>query len=212
MRNSLLVIALSLFSYAATAQQNETVKANKKTHAAREGEVFTFPDNIKFSKNDLNERVEKKTKELTRLVHKIAEKNNPNYKTQVAEAMKLFNNNDKVLVTVTAKSKTAPETMPIRQYLERLGKLKYDRVTITWHNAQYVSNFTRQPDGTYRGIVAFEQEFTGVRDGEAGYQYHDVTQKRIEVGVKVWDDKNAAAPGKAYMDVFLGNIGVTEEQ
>lgn len=211
MRHYYMLIALFVMSLAATAQQNETVKANKKTRAAREGEVFVFPDNIRFSKNELNERVEKKTAELTRLIHKIAEKNNANYKTQVAEAMKLFNNNERVLVSVTTKSKPQPETMPVRQYLERLGKLKYDRVTITWHNAQYVSNFTRQPDGTYRGIVAFEQEFTGVRAGEAGYTYHDVTQKRIEVGVKVWDDKNAAAPGKAYMDVFLGNIGVTEE-
>ncbi|MBX2904659.1 MAG: hypothetical protein KF744_01385 [Taibaiella sp.] len=202
---------IMLLALSVGAQQNETVKGNKKTRAAREGQVFVFPDNIKFSKNELNQRVEQKTKELTRLIHKIAEKNNTNYKAQVAEAMKLFNNNDKVLVSVTAKSKSALETMPVRQYLERLGKLKYDNVNITWHNAQYVSNFTRQPDGTYRGIVAFEQEFTGVRGGEAGYTYHDVTQKRIEVGVKVWDDKNAAAPGKAYMDVFLGNIGVTEE-
>lgn len=206
-------IAMVLFSLSlsAQAQQNETVRADKKTRAARESEVFVFPDNIKFSKNELNERVEKKTKELTKLVHKIAEKNSGNYKMYVDEAMKLFNDNERVLVSVTARSKAQPETMPVRQYLERLGKLKYDRVSITWHNAQYVSNFTRQPDGTYRGIVAFEQEFTGVRDGEAGYRYHDVTQKRIEVGVKVWDDKNAAAPGKAYMDVFLGNIGVTEE-
>lgn len=211
MKRYYMLIAALLISLAAPAQQNETVKANKKTRTAREGEVFIFPDNIRLKKNELNDRVEKKTKELTRLIRQIAEKNNSNYKAQVAEAMALFNNNERALVSVTTKSKPAPETMPVRQYLERLAKLRYDKVSIVWHNAQYVSNFTRQPDGTYRGIVAFEQEFTGVRGGEAGYTYHDVTQKRVETSVKVWDDKNAPAPGKAYVDVFLGNIGVTEE-
>jgi hypothetical protein len=115
------------------------------------------------------------------------------------------------MVTVTSKSHPEPVTKPIRVYLLGLAKLHYDKVNIVWHNAQYVSNFTKQPDGTYMGLVAYEQEFTGVKGGEANYTYHDVTQKRIETSVRVWDVKKDGVVTKSYMDVFLGNIGVTEE-
>lgn len=211
MKISGLVFAVLFVPVITMAQTNEKVKASKSVKADREGEVFKFPDNITFSKNELNSRVEQKTKELTRIMKTLASHKDPNHKQLVLDGMKLFNNNDRVMVTFTSKSKPTPTTMPVRKYLIRLTTLKYDNVNVTWRNAQYLSKFTRQPDGNYTAIVAYEQEFTGVKGGEANYVYHDVTQKRIEVGVKVWDNKAAGADKKAYMDVFLGNIGVTEE-
>ncbi len=211
MKISGLVFAALFVPVITMAQTNEKVKASKSVKAAREGEVFKFPDNITFSKNELNSRVEQKTKELTRIMKTLAAHKDPNHKQLVLDGMKLFNNNDRVMVTFTSKNKSTPTTMPVRQYLIRLTTLKYDNVNVTWRNAQYLSKFTRQPDGNYTAIVAYEQEFTGVKGGEANYVYHDVTQKRIEVGVKVWDNKAVGADKKAYMDVFLGNIGVTEE-
>ncbi len=193
----------------AMAQKNETVKANQQTKAAREGDVFIFPDNIRFYKNELNERVEQKTMELTRYIKALAQNDGTNHADEIEAAMRLFNNNEYAMVTVTRKSQPDPVTVPVRTYLNRLVRLKYNTVNITWRNAQYVSNFTKQPDGTYMGLVAFEQEFTGVKGGESNYTYNDVTQKRAEVTVKVWDSKET--PRKEYMTVFLGNIGVTEE-
>jgi phosphopantothenoylcysteine decarboxylase/phosphopantothenate--cysteine ligase len=104
------------------------------------------------------------------------------------------------------------DNKPVKQYLYNLARLRYDNVTISWHNAEYVSNFTKQPDGTYTALVAVEQEFTGIKSGEANYTYHDVTQKHIEVTVKMRDEKNInGVITKSYVEVFLGNIGVTEE-
>lgn len=207
MKTAYLLLLITL-PFVAAAQKDETLAANKQTKAERENQTFIFPDNIKVDKNELNERVEKKTIKLTRYIKMLAEaKDNP--KPVIDAAMKLFNNNEKAQVSVTRNGQTNVETMLVRVYLNRLTQLKYDKVRIVWHNAQYVSNFTKQPNGTYRGLVAFEQEFTGMKNGEINYTFHDVTQKRVEVDVKVWNAKGEDK--KAYMDVFLGNIGVIEE-
>jgi hypothetical protein len=161
-------------------------------------------------KDQLNKRVEYKTIELTRLIKALSEKKETD-KGLVAEAMKLFNNNEYALVSVSRKNEKKPVTVPVRTYLSRLNRLKYDKVNILWHNATYVSNFTRQPDGTYMGLVAVEQEFTGIMSGEAHYIYKDRTQKRVEVVVKIWSAKDSKDVKKEYLDVFLGNIGVIEE-
>jgi hypothetical protein len=206
---TLLLIAF-IFPFVASAQKGEPVKNAKHAKTADEKEVFVFPDHIRLYKKELNERVEKKTKELTRIIKEMAEKQGGDHRAEVEEAMKLFNNNDHVMVTVTSKKHPEPVTKPIRVYLSDLAKLHYSNVNIAWHNAQYVSNFTRQPNGTYMGIVAVEQEFTGVKAGEAAYVYRDVTEKKAEVIVKVWDEVKNGVITKSYVDVFLGNIGVTE--
>lgn len=205
----LLVACLPLFTF---AQVNEPIKKSKKAKKTTEPEYFSFPDNIILDKNELNKRVAAKSKELTTWIKKLGENKDPNFKADVNEAMKLFNDDMRKTVTVTSLKKPEPTTMPVKQYLYNLARLRYDKVNITWHNAEYVSNFTKQPDGTYTALVAVEQEFTGIKSGEANYIYRDVTQKHIEVTVKMRDEKNNnGVVTKSYVEVFLGNIGVTEE-
>ena len=208
MKSITIYMAMLALPTMAFGQSQETVKATPKQTKERQGETFQFPDNIKLSKNELNERVVAKTEELTRYIKELAESNGTDAAT-VDAAMKLFNNNEYATVTVTRKNEKEPVTVPVRTYLKRLNRLKYNKVQITWHNAQYVSNFNRQPDGNYVGLVAFEQEFTGVRNGEVNYTYRDVTEKHVEVTVKVW--KASGEKKNAWVEVFLGNIGVTEQ-
>jgi len=209
MKKTAILLAMSAMPFFTMAQQNETVKADKHTQQKRAGEMFNFPDNIKLSKNELNERVEQKTETLTKYIKALAEKKETDMKL-VDEAMKLFNNNEYATVSVTRRSQAEPETVPVRTYLKRLNRLKYDKVRITWHNAQYVSNFTKQPNGNYMGLVAFEQEFTGVKNGETNYTYRDVTQKHVEVTVKI-KETGSGNMKKGFVEVFLGNIGVEEQ-
>ncbi len=209
MRSLQLLTAILLLPVMVLAQRSEPVKSDKKAKKADPQQVFVFPDSIKMYKKEMNALVEDKTKLLTSYIKKIA--TGTDVKKNIAGAMALFNNNENRMVTVTSKAHPEPATKPVRQYLNDVAKLHYSNVSIVWHNAQYVSNFTKQPDGTYSALVAFEQEFTGVKAGEASYTYHDVTQKRAEVVVKVWDHKTQSGKKEAYMDVFLGNIGVAEE-
>lgn len=211
MKRSHLLLFVLLMPALAMAQQNEPVRTSVKTNKAKQ--EFALPDHIKLSKQELNQRVEEKTRALTSHIQRLAQlKDNKEIHNEIAETMKLFNNDDRKMVTVTSIKNPTPVTKPIRKYLVDLAKLHYDKVRITWQNAQYVTNFTKQPDGTYNALVAVEQVFTGIMGGEVNYVYRDVTQKRAEVTVKVRDIvNNNGAVTQSYAEVFLGNIGVTEE-
>lgn len=154
--HQLLLIAAMATPLLSVAQQNETLHAGKQVQAERENQTFRFPDNTVLNKNELNERVEAKTKELAGYI-KLLAGNNSEATTNalIDKAMKLFNNNEYATVTVTRQSQPHPVTVPVRTYLKRLSRLHYNgNVRITWRNAQYLSNFNRQPDGTYMGLRA----------------------------------------------------------
>jgi hypothetical protein len=202
------VMLALLFPIAMTAQTNQPLQGAAKADSA--AQLFIFPDNIQFSRQQLNEKVLEKTKELTRCIELLAQKKDPNYRVTIQKAMSLFNNDERKMVTVTGKRYPRPVTKPVRTYLNDLSKLKYDKVSVDWNEALYVSRYIKQPNGTYTALVVFEQQFTGINAGEANYTYRDMTEKRIEITVKVWDKEEKGVITKAYMDVFLGNIGVTE--
>ncbi len=97
---------------------------------------------------------------------------------------------------------------PVREYLERLMRLNYDKVDIEWYKIEYVSDLERQPDGTYVGVITIFQKFSGF-DQEGGLVYQDVTKKDITVYVK---RKETQIAGKliGFWDVLLGDIRVKE--
>ena len=96
----------------------------------------------------------------------------------------------------------------VRQYLERLSRLNYDRVEIDWYNIEYVSNLQRQPDGTYVGVITVFQTFKGF-DKEGRLIYQDKTKKDITVYVK---RKETQIGGRliGFWDVLLGDMRVKE--
>lgn len=96
----------------------------------------------------------------------------------------------------------------VRQYLERLSRLNYDRVEIDWYNIEYVSDLQRQPDGTYVGVITVFQTFKGF-DKEGRLIYQDKTKKDITVYVK---RKETQIGGRliGFWDVLLGDMRVKE--
>ena len=96
----------------------------------------------------------------------------------------------------------------IRQYLERLMRLNYDKVEIDWYNIEYVSDLQRQPDGTYVGVITIFQTFKGY-DKEGRLVYQDTTKKDITVYVK---RKETQIGGRliGFWDVLLGDMRVKE--
>ncbi len=95
----------------------------------------------------------------------------------------------------------------IREYLERLMLLNYDKVKIEWFNIQYISDLELQPDGRYVGVITIFQRFEGSSDD--GLIYKDVTKKDITVYV---ERKQTQIGGKliGFWDVLLGDIRVVE--
>ncbi|NOX46332.1 MAG: hypothetical protein GXO89_05075 [Chlorobi bacterium] len=99
---------------------------------------------------------------------------------------------------------------PVRQYLQRLMRLNYNKVDIEWYKIQYVSDLERQPDGKYVGVITVFQKFSGYnKEGDLVYQ--DVTKKDITVYV---ERKETQIGGRliGFWDVMLGDIRVKETE
>ncbi len=96
----------------------------------------------------------------------------------------------------------------IREYLEKLMRLNYDRVEIDWFKIQYVSDLVKQPDGTYVGVISIYQKFQAYSN-EGGLVYEDTTKKDITIYVK---RKSQQIGGRliGFWDVMLGDIRVKE--
>ncbi|MCF6169676.1 MAG: hypothetical protein L3J31_05630 [Bacteroidales bacterium] len=96
----------------------------------------------------------------------------------------------------------------VRKYLERLMRLNYSKVEISWYNIEYVSDLQKQPDGTYVGVITIFQKFKGY-DKEGKLIYQDTTKKDITVYVK---RKETQIGGRliGFWDVLLGDIRVKE--
>ena len=96
----------------------------------------------------------------------------------------------------------------VRKYFERLMRLNYNKVEISWYNIEYVSNLQKQPDGTYVGVITIFQKFKGY-DKEGRLVYQDTTKKDITVYVK---RKQTQIGGRliGFWDVMLGDIRVKE--
>lgn len=95
----------------------------------------------------------------------------------------------------------------IREYLERLMALNYDKVNIQWYNIQYISDLELQPDGRYVGVITIFQRFEGSTGDKLIYK--DVTKKDITVYV---ERKQTQISGRliGFWDVLLGDVRVTE--
>lgn len=108
---------------------------------------------------------------------------------------------------VSSLSKEEVTYYGIKEYLERLMLLNYDKVKIEWFNIQYISDLELQPDGRYVGVITIFQRFEGTTDD--GLIYKDVTKKDITVYV---ERKQTQIGGKliGFWDVLLGDIRVVE--
>jgi len=95
----------------------------------------------------------------------------------------------------------------IREYLERLMALNYDKVSIEWYNIEYISDLELQPDGRYVGVITIYQRFEASTGDNLVYK--DVTKKDITVYV---ERKQTQISGRliGFWDVLLGDIRVTE--
>ena len=111
-------------------------------------------------------------------------------------------------IGVSSLVRTEINYYEVRKYFERLMRLNYNKVEISWYNIEYVSDLQRQPDGTYVGVITIFQKFKGY-DKEGRLIYQDTTKKDITVYVK---RKETQIGGRliGFWDVLLGDIRVKE--
>ncbi len=149
-----------------------------------------------------------KVRDLSKYISIVGSKSTPWSEANrvIDRAEELFMQGAEIGVSSLARPQV--EYYPVRQYLERLMRLNYDRVEIEWFKIEYVSDLQRQPDGTYVGVVTIFQKFRGY-DREGGIVYEDTTRKDITVYVK---RKETQISGRiiGFWDVLLGDMRVKE--
>lgn len=124
----------------------------------------------------------------------------------IKEALNLFVS-DSSRVEVSSVNRDIKQQFIIREYLQRLRLLPYDKVELVWIKAQMVSRFRKGEDGRYYGIITAQQLFRGFLENDIAYQ--DVTEKNIEVVLDrylVFDE----GIKKHRWDVFLSDISVQQ--
>jgi hypothetical protein len=122
----------------------------------------------------------------------------------IGQALALFVDGAKI--EVSSLNRTNVIQYNIKDYLIRLGMLKYDKVIIQWSKIQYTSTLRKGPDGLYYGTVEFEQRFMGISGDNQTYE--DITRKTVEVVLRPYE-RNTGGGTTIEWDVFLGDIGVT---
>jgi len=149
-----------------------------------------------------------KIRDLSKYITIIGSKETPWSEANrvIDRAEELFMQGSEIGVSSLAKHEIG--YFQIRNYFERLMRLNYNKVEISWYNIEYVSDLQRQPDGTYVGVITIFQKFKGY-DAEGKLIYQDTTKKDITVYVK---RKETQIGGRliGFWDVLLGDIRVKE--
>ncbi|HKH62667.1 MAG TPA: hypothetical protein VKA49_17610 [Flavitalea sp.] len=122
----------------------------------------------------------------------------------IEQALALFIGDSKI--EVSSINRSTVNQFAIKDYLIKLGMLKYEKVIIEWYNIQYTSLLRKGPDGFYYGTIEFEQRFVGI--SADNQKYEDITRKTVEVVLKTYE-RNTGGETTMEWDVFLGDIGVT---
>lgn len=149
-----------------------------------------------------------KVRDLSKYIKIVGSKETPWSEANrvIDRAEELFAPDAEISVSTLASKEI--KNYKVRQYLERLMRLNYDRVEIDWYKIEYVSDLQRQPDGTYVGVITIFQAFKGFNK-EGLLEYQDVTKKDITVYVK---RKETQIGGRVvgFWDVLLGDMRVKE--
>ena len=186
-RLSLILIILAGMTYSYTAQAQTEISPERK--------------------KAIDSLAMEKIRDLGKYIAIIGNKQTPfsEAKRVIDRTLELFVEDAQMGVSSLARDEVT--YYGIREYLERLMLLNYDKVKIEWFNIEYISDLELQPDGRYVGVITIFQRFEGTSDD--GLIYKDVTKKDITVYV---ERKQTQIGGKliGFWDVLLGDIRVVE--
>ncbi|HEX9508973.1 MAG TPA: hypothetical protein VF939_00725 [Puia sp.] len=157
-------------------------------------------------KKEFEDKAEKKTTQFTEYLKILCDKtaNYEEINKAIGQAITLFVN-EGAMIETSSNNRNTVSRMKIRDYLNKVKRIQYDKIEIEWTHVQYVSDLKPGPDGNFYGVVSFEQEFRGYRDGKLVYS--DITRKNATVVLKTYQ-KSLEGTTRSIWDVLLSDIGV----
>ncbi|MCR9099001.1 MAG: hypothetical protein NXI25_03555 [bacterium] len=164
-------------------------------------------------KSRISKRAAERITDLGQYISVIGNKTKPDdLKSRMVNAAVQLFKDESAVVEVSSRSRTKIKSYKIREYLNRLRILEYDKVNIEWYKVIYVSDLKRDPDGNYRGGIRVYQRFQGSNydaEGSLKLLYEDTTTKDIEfiaeVGRVSYGDHE-----KEYFNIKLLDLRVDE--
>jgi hypothetical protein len=159
----------------------------------------------KVSGDEFRKKALAKIKEFQGCLYILCDRNSGNIALDnaVDQATGLFI--DGAIIEVSSLHSDEKKHLRVRDFLEKLRNLHYDRIVITFSHVDYVSNIRKGPDGKYYGLVSFEQTFRAYRDGRLIYE--DETKKTTEVQLIVYE-RNLQGNAVQQWDVMLSDVEV----
>ncbi|NEN23553.1 hypothetical protein G3O08_08570 [Cryomorpha ignava] len=124
--------------------------------------------------------------------------------------------NERANVGVSSVNSDVIANYLIGDYLLRLERMitgAYQKVEIVFSEIHKVSNFKRNPDGTWSATVTFSQQFKGFGDLDGKQlSYSDITQKNVTVIIRRVELFTGDSTPEVYWEVLLSDIGVNQTQ
>jgi len=159
----------------------------------------------KISKEEFKKKALAKIKEFQNCLVILCDKKAKNeaQDNAVDQATGLFI--DGAIIEISSVHGDEKKHLKVRDFLEKLRTLRYERVVITFSHVNYVSNIRKGSDGKYYGVVSFEQTFRAFSDGRLVYE--DETKKTTEVQLIVYD-RNLRGNAIRQWDVMLSDVEV----
>jgi hypothetical protein len=173
-----------------------------------ENETKRTTDLVKplFSPEEYNEKVKRKTEQFQEYLQQITDKTLSNLMVSsvINDAVKMFINED-AIVAVSSINSSIVKKDKIRDYLNKLSRLNYQKIELQFSEIYIVENFRLGPDNNYYGTVSFKQTFSGYSDNVK--VYGDIQHKHMEVILKQYA-KIEGNELKHYTDILFGSIHV----
>jgi hypothetical protein len=162
-----------------------------------------LPANV--SKEEFKNKALAKIKEFQNCLYILCDPGSTNVALDnaVDQATSLFI--DGAIIEVSSVHSDEKKHLGVRDFLEKLRNLPYDRIIITFSHVDYVSNIRKGADGKYYGLVSFEQTFRAYRDGRLIYV--DETKKTTEVQLVVYE-RNLRGNSVQQWDVMLSDVEI----
>lgn len=159
----------------------------------------------KVSKEEFKQKALAKIKEFQGCLYILCDKKAGNVAQDnaVDQATSLFV--DGAIIEVSSVHSDEKKHLRVRDFLEKLRNLRYERIVITFSHVDYISNIRKGADGKYYGLVSFEQTFRAFSDGRLIYE--DETKKTTEVQLIVYD-RNLRGNAIQQWDVMLSDVEV----
>lgn len=180
------------------AQKKGNSSSSSADETADQDEIKNVPTDL------LQARVNLKIKAFYRACELLCTKTD--VQNTIKYGMKLFDNDEEVLVETTNGKTNEKSQTKIRQYLSHLSLLNYKKVEMTASSIKFVSKFHLAPDGKWHASAVIIQDFKGYRDNRQVFS--DQTNKTFDIIVNTFEE---VQDGKTItkFDIFLGNISVT---